>query len=280
MVIALFGTWEAFWSAYRSDYQNEVPRRASDSSLHEFADTSSAKVNARRTDLLSRIDAGMSVTAAAAAVGIATGTAMAWAAKAAVTVARRPKFMKPDVRKQVIRALRRGIDKAVIAKSYGISIQTVTTTLRTAMGLADAWHGVRFMQAMRRARADWTAIAARHPHATYTDIRRMAPAAFAWLYRNDRAWLEERAKRQPSCQPCLRLRNSDGHGHRYQYPRRSDRTKQRWAAGERVPRQAASGGRSDKMGRGLPAAVSRLQQRVQVRTGGDTTGQQGVRGSR
>lgn len=197
IVIALFGTWEAFWSAYCSDCRNEVPRRASDASLHELADTSSAKMNARRTELLSRIDAGMSVTAAAAAVGIATGTAMAWAAKAAITVARRPKLLKLDVRKQVIRALRRGIDKAVIAKSYGISIQTVTTTLRTEMGLADAWHGARFTQAMRRARADWAAIAARHPHATYTDIRRMAPAAFAWLYRNDRAWLEEQAKRQP-----------------------------------------------------------------------------------
>jgi hypothetical protein len=197
MVIALFGTWETFWSAYCSDHQNEVPRRASDASMHELAEMSSAKVNARRTELLSRIDAGMSVTAAAAAVGIATGTAMAWAAQAAVTVARRPKLLKSDVRKQVIRALRRGIDKAVIAKSYGISIQTVTTTLRTEMGLADAWHGARFMQAMRRARADWTAIAARHPHATYTDIRRIAPAAFAWLYRNDRAWLEEQGKRQP-----------------------------------------------------------------------------------
>lgn len=197
MVIALFGTWESFWAAYCADSKNAVPRHTGGSSAPDVAEIASAKLDARRVELLTRIDAGMSVTGAAEAVGISTGTAIAWAAQAAVRVNRRPKLLKPDVRKQVIRALRRGLDKAVIAKSYGISIQTVTTTLRTEIGLADAWHEARFTQAMRRARADWAAIAARNPHATYTDIRRMAPATFAWLYRNDRAWLEVQAKRQP-----------------------------------------------------------------------------------
>ncbi|WP_082579832.1 TnsD family Tn7-like transposition protein [Pelomonas sp. Root1444] len=197
MVIALFGTWESFWAAYCADSKIAVPHHIRGSSAPDLANMASAKVDARRAELLNRIDAGMSVTAAAAFVGIATGTAMAWAAQAAVRVDRRPKLLKPDVRKQVIRALRRGVDKAVIAESCGISIQTVTNTLRTEIGLADAWRGARFTQAMRRARADWAAIAARNPHATYTDIRRMAPATFAWLYRNDRAWLEVQAKKQP-----------------------------------------------------------------------------------
>lgn len=197
MVIALFGTWESFWAAYCANSKNAVPGHTRGPSAPDLVEMASAKVDARRAELLNQIDAGMSVTAAAAAVGISTGTAMAWAAQAAVTVDRRPKLLKPDVRKQVIRALRRGVDKAVIAKSCGISIQTVTTTLRTEIGLADAWHGARFTQAMRQARADWAAMAARNPHATYTAIRRMAPAIFAWLYRNDRAWLEVQAKRQP-----------------------------------------------------------------------------------
>nr|WP_316643109.1 TnsD family Tn7-like transposition protein [uncultured Roseateles sp.] len=198
MILSLFGSWESFWTAYCAEPRRADEIRPRGTCVLELADPPPTDADDRKANLLTLIGEGKSISAAAAAVGIATGTAMAWAAQSAVSVTRRPKLLKPHVRRLVIRALRRGVDKQVVSESFSISVQTVTTTLRTEVGLADAWHEARFMQAKRRAHADWLAMAARHPHATYTDIRRMNQAAFAWLYRNDRAWLEEQAKRQPA----------------------------------------------------------------------------------
>lgn len=144
-----------------------------------------------------------SATAAARATGVAVATAMAWANDAGIRVAPRAKTLKPEVRMQAVDALRRGKPKQEVAKAVGVSVTTITRLLRTEHGLREMWRQATTAGIKRKARSDWLAAARRRPGASPTEVRRFAPAAFAWLYRNDRAWLEERAKQ---LSPAIRTR--------------------------------------------------------------------------
>lgn len=44
-------------------------------------------------------------------------------------------------------------------------------------------------------RAIWSALAKLHPSAAKTELRRLSPGLYAWLYRNDRDWLSENSPR-------------------------------------------------------------------------------------
>src|SRR5262249_50744758 len=96
------------------------------------------------------------------------------------------------------KALERGAAKRTVAEAFGISIQTVTTTLRTEIGLADRWREARFATARRRARKAWCDTARQDARASATEVRRLVPAAFAWLYRNDGVWLREQMRQLPA----------------------------------------------------------------------------------
>lgn len=51
-------------------------------------------------------------------------------------------------------------------------------------------------------RATWKRLQRQHPHASKTELRQFASACYAWLYRNDRAWLNQNSPslRQPVAQ--------------------------------------------------------------------------------
>lgn len=132
---------------------------------------------------------GSSVRAAAAELGIDTATAMAWAAQMGIQVSRRPKKLKHEIRESLITRLREGAEKAAVAIEFSISVETVTHVLRTEIGLHSAWKEVRFQHALNNARALWEGLTSSHAHLGIKLLRRMHPATYAWLYRNDRTWL-------------------------------------------------------------------------------------------
>lgn len=136
-------------------------------------------------------DDGKSVRAAAAELGIDTATAMAWAAQMGVTVSRRPKALKHERRQALIEQLRLGADKADAAKNFQISVGTVTQVLRSEVGLHVQWQQARHQAAQNTARESWTKLITEHAALGVKFIRKLNPAAYAWLYRNDRAWLSE-----------------------------------------------------------------------------------------
>lgn len=132
---------------------------------------------------------GLTPTAAARSVGVDTTTAMVWAASAGIPIQKRPSKIKPDVRAKMIKALRRGTEKSVAARIGQVSVQSVTTLLRTEVGLSDDWRMARFRNAQRVARRRWLRIVGSNPLSGAKAVRLLEPAAFAWLYRNDREWL-------------------------------------------------------------------------------------------
>lgn len=147
----------------------------------------------RKDRLIELLQAGHSATAGARKLGIDVATAMVWAASAGVQIARRPKLLTSDIRASLSRDLRKGMEKSEAAQAYGISIETVTRLLRTEVGLHAEWKAARFAKARKSARDAWTQLLNTHGGSGTKVLRAMGPAAYAWLYRNDRTWLVENA---------------------------------------------------------------------------------------
>jgi transposase len=145
----------------------------------------------RRTNLIQLIRAGTSVSAAAAEIGVDVATAQFWATKDGIAIDHRPKILKADIRASLVQDLRNGAEKVAAASRHGISVATVTKTLRTEVGLHSAWQTARAANAQQSARKAWLDLLASHGGIGMKLMRAMNPAAYAWLYRNDRAWLSE-----------------------------------------------------------------------------------------
>jgi hypothetical protein len=145
----------------------------------------------RRDQLLDLMRRNGSATAAARTVGVDVGTAMAWAAAAGVTVGRRPKLLTELVRQPLVRDLSEGGDKNIVAERHGVSVATVNRLLQTEVGLHASWAAARATTARQKARETWLTLLAQHHSLGVKLMRASNPAAYAWLYRNDRSWLRE-----------------------------------------------------------------------------------------
>lgn len=193
LIIALFGGWQSFLAAYRE----RTGPLSVDSTIVDTQPSEArvAALDSRREAILTSLKGGATVTAAAHETGIAVATAMAWAAAGGFSVSRRPKCLSPERRALAIRKLAAGKPKDAVARSVDVSIQTITLLLRLEPGLAERWHQARFARAQRGARRLWDRAARSMARPTATELRARQPAAFAWLYRNDRAWLNDYASR-------------------------------------------------------------------------------------
>jgi Tn7-like transposition protein D len=116
---------------------------------------------------------------------------MVWSAQLGVRNSRRPKLLAETVRNQLIASLKKGIDKHIAAEQFQVSVQTITTTLRTEVGLHNSWQQARFVKAQKNARTLWQKAARTLSQPTAKSLRAKEPSVFAWLYRNDREWLTD-----------------------------------------------------------------------------------------
>lgn len=101
----------------------------------------------------------------------------------------RPKKLKADIRRKVESALRAGHDKAQVAEEFDISVTSVTRVLLTTPGLQNEWREEKFKQRGHIARQTWSDILQNYSFLGIKILRKLEPAAYAWLYRNDRDWL-------------------------------------------------------------------------------------------
>lgn len=129
------------------------------------------------------------ITGAARCLGVDVATAMSWAAKMRMAVPRRPKLLKDEVRSLAIAMLRSGAEKRDVAMHAGVSIQTVTRLLLTEIDLHHQWQAARFQALLHRHRSTWISLVEAYGPAGTKILRAMEPVAYAWLYRNDHAWL-------------------------------------------------------------------------------------------
>lgn len=192
----LFDDWGAFMFAYKMRML-ELEEGHVYSKMVVRKEEAEVKIDPRVNQLLLMIREGKyAISHAAKRIGIDTATAMVWAAKAGIATPRRPKVLKPEIREELIRDLKDGHDKQIVASKFGVSVQTITTTLRTEVGLHQEWLSIRLDNAQHNARATWDRQVMQNPETGVKAIRTLAPAAYAWLYRNDRAWLRDSIKKQ------------------------------------------------------------------------------------
>ena len=126
---------------------------------------------------------------------------MAWAAASGIPTPRRPKLLKPPLLKKLVALLAAGTDIEEAAKAVQISSVSVTKVLRTEVGLHDIWRQARQDQAREKNRGLWTQVITTNPMLRAKAVRTIEPAAYAWLYRNDRTWLNVEIATLPHCLP-------------------------------------------------------------------------------
>lgn len=189
MINWLFGSAETFWQAYTLSLNPPVtvPKEASTFVGQPDVD----RHDPRRAQLISLLSVQkQSFRLAAKAIGIDVGTAMAWAAQAGLSVPRRPKKLTKALRNQTILELQNGADKTVVASHANVSVVTITKLLLSEVGLQAAWCQSRAKRAQNSARKVWLQLLHTHAGLGIKLMRAIDPAAYAWLYRNDRAWLD------------------------------------------------------------------------------------------
>lgn len=189
IILWLFGTWRRFQQAYD---RLELPaplRHDNQSDLHPASVISTR--NGRRNKLIALLsEPDISVSHAAFLVGVEVDTAQAWAAQAGITSPKRPKRIHTQLRKKLIALLATGTAKAQVAKLAGVSLSSTNRVLRTEIGLHDRWEQARSERTCQAKRNRWSHALASVRTLGVSAARMLDPKAYAWLYRNDRAWLK------------------------------------------------------------------------------------------
>ncbi len=148
------------------------------------------KEDSRRIELhkLLTIDK-LSARAAAQAMSIDTQTVLMWARQMGLNTPTRAKKMSTALTIKVVSALRKGVDKKEVVRQSGLSESTVNRVLLSDRDLHQAWQAARVDQARQRARQAWLALLDPGQDSGVKWMRTLEPQAYAWLYRNDRVWL-------------------------------------------------------------------------------------------
>ena len=197
VLCVLYPSWTDFWHEYSDnelgiDFQNVPDIQSLESS---------APVGKRELLEMQFLDClrnqGMSVTAASKTVNVAVATGLRWAASHGFEWKRRGKLLRPTVLNNAITLLTQGMEKVEVAKAVGASVQTVTMILSTDPDLRSRWHQIRYEQAKRNARSTWQEVLETMQQSSLKQCRMVQSAAFAWLYRNDLAWLKKVNSERP-----------------------------------------------------------------------------------
>jgi hypothetical protein len=178
----LFDDWEGFCKAYCSAEVEHVAAPAPPATPPRVSP--SKRVEAMRT-----LRDGATTTAAAKQVGVAVATVQRWAAEEGFAIRRRPKLLHADLWRRIAQRLRHGVAQHVVANECGVSRAAVRSVLRCEPGLRAEWLEQVRAAKRRSYRTRWTALRRRRPQASRKALRLAMPAVYAWLYRNDRAWL-------------------------------------------------------------------------------------------
>lgn len=137
-----------------------------------------------------RIRAGEAARVVARSVGIAVGTAQAWAVNADITIPKRRRHLTEQNRNTAIQLLMAGHDQRKVIADSGIAKGTLAGWMRTEPGLHARWIHARFERQRERSRTSWLDTLQSNPGITITEARQTNPTAMSWLYIHDRSWLQ------------------------------------------------------------------------------------------
>lgn len=133
----------------------------------------------------------MSIAKASREARVDHATGLGWATEAGFKTHRRPKKITATTREKIVFRLKKGKSKKALAVHHSISQVSVSRILRSTPGLMQEWQAARMSRRRSLERRRWKRLVASHGHLGNKILRQMAPASYAWLYRNDRAWFDE-----------------------------------------------------------------------------------------
>lgn len=189
----LFDDWKDFLSSL-----NDTSASPPQSGSAEVMPDAPGSSDPRKDLVIERLRSQESASRIATDMNLAVQTVIAWGTGAGIGTKKRPKQLKGGRYLEMVQALLGGKDKVAVATEFDVSVQTVTRMLRSEVGLSEAWHRVRSDQARSEARSTWLSITDQYGHLGIKYLRQLQAATYAWLYRNDRAWLVEQTLRATS----------------------------------------------------------------------------------
>jgi len=188
--------WCSVWfkdlSALDAAYRDATQEREKLSSLEGPTVSPPIVRGALQARLFSSVGAGeTSMTDAARQAGVSYNTIAFWACQHGVEATCRPKKLSPHMRQLMVSGLEQGCEKHQLASDMHMSVETVTRVLRTTPGLQKRWHQARFDLRRATARAEWLRLRQGDQGLSTKAARKLSPATYAWLYRNDLQWLKD-----------------------------------------------------------------------------------------
>ncbi|WP_421560441.1 TnsD family Tn7-like transposition protein [Pseudomonas sivasensis] len=114
------------------------------------------------------------------------------------TMARKPKKLKPPIRASIVRLLLTGLPKQDICDKFDITICTLNRIIREEEGLKYKRKEIELELNLQAYRSTWTNAVSLNKDASAKKIRYVIPETYAWLYRNDREWLNTQIRKLPS----------------------------------------------------------------------------------
>jgi len=180
MIALVFDTWRNFLVSYEEagSLEMESPQPAA---TPEIANPTA--------DLACLVEGGLSISAAARELGIATTTATQIARRAGIGFAQRRKVLKGPHLWQIDRLLRRGWSSKRVSEATGRSVVSINRLLAADPDLKQSWQTSAFLARRETSRNVLLTAIRRHPGATIKELRRIRYADYTWLYRHDREWL-------------------------------------------------------------------------------------------
>jgi hypothetical protein len=193
LILWLFDSWPPFWTTYHAD--TSAHALEDNASIHPRRPAPTFQDD-RKPRLLGLIAENQySVVQACRAVGVDSYVGIAWAMEAGLDISLRPKTLTPMKKAKLALLLRRGTRKSAICQRLGIGVSTINRILRSDPALQDAWRQTLNSRTREAMRGRWRRLLRSKPAATPSLARAMSPAIYAWLYRNDRAWLGDSLKK-------------------------------------------------------------------------------------
>ncbi len=200
MINWLHEDWASFMEAYREYLDGGSSHRTPQCTNANEIGTEKSRVDTelREACVNLSINRQLSATAIASELGVAVATAISHLAAAGIQTTRRPKLLRGAKQTDLRRALREGMAKPDAARLAGVSVETVTRFLLSDVGLHELWVKVRQQTKLLETRHQWLTLLSGNQATPVTLLRAIAPAAYIWLHRNDREWLDATLKDRKS----------------------------------------------------------------------------------
>ncbi|NMY12507.1 transposase [Pseudomonas veronii] len=101
----------------------------------------------------------------------------------------RPKRLKGPFKEDLLLKLGKGVSKQGLCEEFQITVSTINKLLRTHPATNAQAIEARHAREISEHRAQWEYLHGLHPELGVKALRNLIPSLYAWLYRNDRAWL-------------------------------------------------------------------------------------------